>query len=125
LNIAELESDLRLRREKILTIIREHLHLSEDPDELVLANHAKGIEDQAAIDLLNDTDIARISHEFAELQDIDVALKRIKDGTYGLCASCGDSISAERMGAHPTARLCLNCQENIEKRRGNKPGATL
>lgn len=44
------------------------------------------------------------------LQEIDAALRRIDEGTYGICAVCGKPIGAERLRALPWARLCIDDQ---------------
>src|SRR5207302_3323720 len=43
------------------------------------------------------------------LQDIDAALGKMDQGTYGLCESCGRPISDARLEAMPAARLCIAC----------------
>jgi DnaK suppressor protein len=43
------------------------------------------------------------------LQDIDAALGKIEQGTYGLCESCGRPIAEARLEAMPAARLCIAC----------------
>ena len=43
------------------------------------------------------------------LDDVDDALGRLDDGTYGLCERCGKPISEARLEAMPTARRCLDC----------------
>jgi DnaK suppressor protein len=44
------------------------------------------------------------------LAEIDAALKRIEDGTYGTCEVCGRPIAPERLAAIPWARLCIDDQ---------------
>jgi DnaK suppressor protein len=44
-----------------------------------------------------------------QLRDIDMAQRRIADGSYGSCTSCGQPIAAERLAARPTARTCIRC----------------
>jgi DnaK suppressor protein len=44
------------------------------------------------------------------LQEIDAALVRIEDGTYGMCQLCGKPIGAGRLRALPWARLCIDDQ---------------
>lgn len=44
-----------------------------------------------------------------EIRMIHAALKRIEDGTYGICVNCGDDISAERLDVVPQAPRCRNC----------------
>ena len=45
----------------------------------------------------------------AEIHDIDRALARIADGTYGVCTRCGKRITVARLEARPTAELCIDC----------------
>jgi DnaK suppressor protein len=52
---------------------------------------------------------------------IKEALERIEDGTYGICESCGEDISDERLKARPVTTLCIACkkkQEDEEKIKG-------
>jgi DnaK suppressor protein len=51
--------------------------------------------------------------------DIDQALLRIKEGTYGLCARCGQSIDERRLEVVPTARYDATCQRIIEQATGD------
>jgi RNA polymerase-binding protein DksA len=44
------------------------------------------------------------------LAEIDAALQRIEDGTYGICEGCGKPIGAERLSAIPWARYCIDDQ---------------
>jgi DnaK suppressor protein len=43
------------------------------------------------------------------LGEIDAALRRIDDGTYGICTNCGKPIAEERLEARPWASLCIDC----------------
>ena len=49
------------------------------------------------------------------LREIDGALRRVAGGTYGVCESCGERVSANRLKAIPWARFCLSCEENRSK----------
>jgi RNA polymerase-binding transcription factor DksA len=48
------------------------------------------------------------------IQDIDEALGRIEDGTYGQCVRCGKPLDEERLKAMPTAKYSVECQAAIE-----------
>jgi RNA polymerase-binding transcription factor len=50
------------------------------------------------------------------LAEIDAALKRIDDGTYGICTNRGEQIAVERLEARPWATLCIDCQRAREGR---------
>jgi DnaK suppressor protein len=46
---------------------------------------------------------------------IDEALRRIQDGSFGLCHTCGKTISQARLEAVPHARLCIDCKSKEEE----------
>jgi RNA polymerase-binding protein DksA len=50
------------------------------------------------------------------LAEIDAALKRIDDGTYGICTNRGEQIPVERLEALPWATLCIDCQRQQGRR---------
>jgi DnaK suppressor protein len=50
------------------------------------------------------------------LAEIDAALTRIEEGTYGICTNCGKPIPVERLEALPWATLCIDCQRERERR---------
>jgi len=56
------------------------------------------------------------SKEGSVLYDIDYALKRIEEKTYGLCELCEKQIGIRRLNAVPYAKLCIKCQELEEKK---------
>lgn len=55
------------------------------------------------------------SSERKMIYELDDALKKIEDGTFGICEGCKGVISKKRLKAVPHARLCLKCQEKKEK----------
>ena len=44
-----------------------------------------------------------------QLDDVESALAKLDDGTYGTCEGCGDPIAEARLEAMPAARHCINC----------------
>jgi|DewCreStandDraft_3_1066083.scaffolds.fasta_scaffold00992_5 DnaK suppressor protein len=52
------------------------------------------------------------------LAQVEAALKKIEEGTYGICERCGQPIHIERLEALPWAKLCISCKALEEKRRG-------
>ena len=57
--------------------------------------------------------------------DIDQALLRIEEGSYGECARCGQPIDERRLDALPTARYDAKCQSEIEASQGLEDAPTL
>ena len=60
------------------------------------------IENQEALEVIKKT-------ETTEVYQIEAALKRISEGTYGTCAKCGEPIDPRRLKALPTAATCISC----------------
>jgi len=71
-------------------------------------------DDQAQIRSECELEFALNEHELVELQAIEDALKRIQEGVYGLCLSCGAPIPHERLHAAPQALRCVACQTTFE-----------
>jgi DnaK suppressor protein len=70
--------------------------------------------DQAEIsevDIQEEIEFALIQMKTETLNQIDAALRRIEDGTYGECFECGDEIAAARLRALPFAVRCRDCEE--------------
>jgi len=61
--------------------------------------------------------LSLLSQEQDALYEIDEALKRIEQGTYGICELCGKPILHARLEAIPFARFTVDCQSQLEKQR--------
>lgn len=58
-----------------------------------------------------------LGENYKEMMDrIEDALRKIEDGSYGLCDRCGEQIQVERLKAIPYATMCIRCQESLERR---------
>lgn len=69
--------------------------------------------------------VSRVLHLTAEaaLEEIDAALDRLADGTYGTCERCHQPIPLERLEVLPTSRSCTPCQARTESRRARRTSA--
>jgi DnaK suppressor protein len=45
-----------------------------------------------------------------QLKNVIDALRRIEDGTYGICENCHEEIDIERLKIYPSARVCIKCK---------------
>lgn len=80
-----------------------------------------GVEDSgdmSELDLDRSTSLDLATRESQLIEEIDAALLRIDNGTYGQCDRCGRPIDEERLKAMPTARYDAECQEKIEASQG-------
>ena len=76
--------------------------------------------DQHQADLGTETferekDLAILESIEAELADVEHALRRLDEGTYGICEACGRPIDQERLEALPATRLCRDDQQRAEQ----------
>jgi RNA polymerase-binding protein DksA len=94
------------------------------------AEHPGSMSDESGEDAVYDNHLADTATETYDreldytleensehvLAEIDAALLRIDDGTYGQCTNCGRQIPEERLEARPYATLCIDCQRQREGR---------
>ena len=80
-----------------------------------------GVEDSGEMsefDLNRSTALNIASRQSQLIEEIDEALGRIEDGTYGQCSRCGKPLDEERLEAMPTAKYDAECQAAIEAAQG-------
>ncbi|MFA1545001.1 TraR/DksA family transcriptional regulator [Actinomadura chokoriensis] len=88
--------------------------LSGDWDGVVDASAHTGVDDEhdpegATIAFERARIEASLSRARARLADIDDALRRLGEGTYGVCEQCGGPVGDDRLAARPAARTCIAC----------------
>jgi len=98
----QIAKTLRMRLSELrahLAKVNRELHklLPADSEEQALE-----LENQEALEVIEKT-------ETTEIHQIEAALKRISEGTYGTCAKCGGPIDPRRLKALPTAATCVSC----------------
>jgi DnaK suppressor protein len=103
---------LQAQRRQIVDEVRERIAASGEG--LGFVNQSKITDDDGAADAAAEMEVAMAIRESQELQEIEAALARIGDGSYGTCSDCGDEIGPARLKANPSARRCLRCQEKYE-----------
>lgn len=107
---------LQAQRKQLLDEVREKIAASGEG--LGFVNQSKITDDDGLADAAAEMEVAMVIRESQELQDIEAALTRIADGSYGSCRDCGEEIGQARLKAYPTAERCLPCQEKNEHLRG-------
>ncbi len=114
------EQRLRQRREELRDIIREELASTKREDYAELAGMVHDAGDESFAELLRGINLTTRARELDEIRDVEAAIERIRNGTYGTCVECNDSIVYERLDAYPTAKRCMTCQSRHENRRGGR-----
>ena len=73
------------------------------------------VVDQASSYTEKNVEMKTINRQIKLISKIDLAIKKIKDGTYGYCEETGEPIGIKRLIARPIATLCIAAQEKHEK----------
>jgi DnaK suppressor protein len=71
--------------------------------------------DIATVNLSAQTEAAIGEQQAQELKEIEYALTKVSQGTFGVCEMCGEPIGEDRMLVKPHARYCIVCREAYEK----------
>ncbi len=115
-------------RSLLLSELRLHArHVGDDQAAAIDAadDGAKESADVALRDVIEELALKLGERESQMVADIDQALLRMDEGSYGMCIRCGKPIDDRRLQALPTARYDAACQEMIEDRQGNNSHPTL
>jgi DnaK suppressor protein len=108
---AELERALRAAREEIGRRLDAEAEVGA-PDE-----HRGDIQDDAAQQMRRRQSLDRSERDVGHLEEIDAALRRLADGSYGICEETGEDISFARLRLQPTTRYTVEALEQLELER--------
>ena len=110
----ELEKYRRLLEEKKANLSVD-LAKARDAEEETTEESTQDIADKAVSSYTREFMYSLSDGDRTTLLQIDEALGRIDDGTYGSCTNCGSSMAEKRLVAVPWTPYCLDCQELAEK----------
>ncbi|WP_447971437.1 TraR/DksA family transcriptional regulator [Nitrospira sp. M1] len=111
---ATLRKILLAKRDAITQAIKHQLGQSLTEEQQRRLESAMDSGDQALVDLDREMGISLQEMRNKERRQIEEALVSLEEGTYGMCAECGEEVSEKRLQALPFARLCVACQTNRE-----------
>lgn len=109
-----LEGRLRARESALRDRVQSHRDRLGEPASATGNTFIAGIEGARA-DADDEREVALLMHDRHELDEVLAALQRIRQGTYGMCSGCGETIEMGRLRVAPEARLCLGCQRSVER----------
>lgn len=112
-------SAIQEMEQRLLTLRAEYISRIEaikvdagHKDEPVEKDFAEQVTQRENEDVLGALDQeARV-----QVQQIDRALERLRQGDYGICVECGARIAPARLQAVPFAELCIDCAEMADRR---------
>ena len=98
--LEEYQASIVERREKLV----RHVHHRDEPLPQDFA--------EQAVEMENDETMRALEDELSEqARDVESALRRLEEGNYGICASCGEDIAEQRLEALPATPLCFDCAD--------------
>jgi DnaK suppressor protein len=105
----DLDAVRKLLQERRAQLDQELSELTKPPEAGSNLSFGKRIGEgtTAAVERISSTAAARSIA--AALSDVDRALEKVEDGTYGRCDACARAIGADRLDAIPSATLCVAC----------------
>jgi len=120
------KKDLDIYKEKLFNLKDDTLSQIRDISEDTLMKSQKDMSgdisgygihlaDVATDNYERDFNLGLVSNERKTVMNIDAALKRIEDKTYGVCEMCNKYIAKSRLNARPHAKYCCKCKEKLEK----------
>jgi DnaK suppressor protein len=104
-----IRANLNRERQLVERQLAEYGAATTDDDVSVSVN--EGFADSAQATAERSQLVSMIEGLRSHHDDIDAALGRLDNGTYGKCERCGREIPIERLEARPTARLCVACKQ--------------
>ena len=108
---------LEAKRAELQQQIKDLTEAHPTPVDPIEASEGSQDFEETAVDFLETQQEQSIDvNERALLTEVEAALKRIEDGTYGKCIVCGDAIPEKRLEAIPWATRCVKDQEALEQR---------
>lgn len=110
-----LRKQLIKRREEIVREAKTEIakYIKGEANQLVETALDDG--DWSVIDLSADINLKLLESHRGSLLKIDESLRKLKEGSYGVCEDCGGEISSERLNVMPFAIYCRDCQEKREE----------
>ena len=106
--------DERQRVEHALATLRDEHPGSLDDEVEEVASDNNHLAETASATLGREIDYTLGDNAEQVLSEIDAALTRVEDGTYGTCVNCGREIPQARLEVNPWASLCIDCKRRSE-----------
>ena len=93
------------RAREMLSVENMALDTNDLPDEM----------DLASSEYLQSFEFRLRGREKTHLAKLELALRKIDDGSFGVCTECGEPIAKKRLEARPETQLCIRCKEDQER----------
>jgi RNA polymerase-binding transcription factor DksA len=113
-DLTPVKEKLSTERDGLLGQIAEIEARYSGEETIETGTGGEGEPETVTVDRERDLSLLENSRDL--LDQVERALRKVADGTYGKCANCGKSIEAARLKALPHASLCISCKRLEERR---------
>ena len=114
LDMKTLEAALQRRARELARILAERSRIAIE--------RAADTFDASLLAIERESSAQTLEQDFRLLREVDAALGRLRDGTFGICRRCEEEIAPKRLQAIPWAAYCVSCQEKAEADEMTLPG---
>src|SRR5580704_14462357 len=115
LNKKELKKFQELLEEKRKAVLERAREMLSEENMTLDTNDLPDEMDLASSEYLQSFEFRLRGREKSLLNKLDLALKKIEDGTFGVCEICEEPIGKKRLEARPETTLCIKCKEDQER----------
>ncbi len=102
-------------REQLAQQAEEESHKSRQGAYRRLVGEVHNSGEESVAEQLTGLDAELADRHLAALHEVDAALERIEQETYGICIDCGQLIGIKRLQAYPMAKRCIQCKQKFER----------
>jgi DnaK suppressor protein len=111
----ELRKMLVELRDGILSKIAQEMGTKLDEDPRMSSLSTLDIGDLSQLDFDENIDYTLLNMQIERLREVEDALDRLEEGTYGICEECGATLNLERLKILPFTTYCVQCRERREQ----------
>jgi DnaK suppressor protein len=111
IDVGQVLERLQAKKQEILALYLSDLRSGQESND----SPTEDIVDRANNAYSRELNFSISDAERSLMLQVDEAIRRVGDGTYGRCANCGNAIARPRLEAVPWARYCISCQELLEQ----------
>jgi DnaK suppressor protein len=115
LNKKELKKFQELLEEKRKAVLERAREMLSEENMTLDTNDLPDEMDLASSEYLQSFEFRLCGREKSLLNKLDLALKKIEEGTFGVCEICEEPIGKKRLEARPETTLCIKCKEDQER----------
>jgi DnaK suppressor protein len=115
LNKKELKKFQELLEDKRKAVLERARQMLSEENMTLDTNDLPDEMDLASSEYLQSFEFRLRGREKSLLSKLDLALKKITDGTFGVCEICDEQIGKKRLEARPETTLCIKCKEDQER----------